>query len=49
VIDATTNTVIHTVQVQALPTWLGVDPTTNRVYVSNQDSASVSVIKDTRG
>jgi DNA-binding beta-propeller fold protein YncE len=41
--------VIHTVHVQNIPTWLGIDRSRNRVYVSNQDSASVSVIKDTRG
>jgi DNA-binding beta-propeller fold protein YncE len=40
---------VHTLQVQQLPTYVAVNPITNHVFVSNQDSRSVTVIKDTRG
>jgi len=48
VIDTKIGQVVHTIAVQQSPTWLGIDQHTWRVYVSNQDSASVSVIKDNR-
>jgi len=44
VIDGATNTVVATVLVGANPAGVGVNPTTNRIYVANELSGTVSVI-----
>jgi len=47
VIDGSSNTVIATVPVGTFPQGVGVNPTTNRIYVANQGGNTVSVIDGT--
>jgi YVTN family beta-propeller protein len=44
VIDGATNTVTATVPVGSVPVGVGVDPSTDMIYLANSSSDSVSVI-----